>query len=239
MDKNVFCEINQGNLSNRVAEEIKDAIQRGKIQPGERIVERDIAKQMGVSQAPVREAIQILNQQGLLYRVPRMGTFVRRLSKKDIVELFSLRAILESFAITLFIDQCGEEEIAQLEDIINRIREAAKKGNALDVSLNDIKFHQTITRCSGHKSLCKMSDSIAELTFLYLIDMNRLYPDLKIVIDDHLILLEVIKSGDKKKSAQAIIDHMLDGARTLLKEMPDDQSAALDIEDLGLDELYR
>jgi DNA-binding GntR family transcriptional regulator len=238
MGNEVFVPIAQGNLSNRVVEEIKRAIMQGKLKPGERIVERNIADQMGLSLAPVREAFQILDHQGVLTRIQRSGTFIRKFSRKDIIEIFSLRAILESQAVRLFVQHCSEEGNKQLEQVLQQIQNAAKENNRMEASLYDLKFHETIVKLSGYELLASFSGSLAEVTLLYLADMNKLYPDLQIVVDDHMDLFDAIKSGNADKASKAIVNHMLDGAKTLLRTMPDDNTASWDISDLDLDKLY-
>lgn len=220
-----------------MANGIRDAIADRRLSPGDRIVERQVAREMSISLTPVREAFQLLEQQGLLLRVPRAGTFVRKLNRRDVVELITLRAVLESFAGRLFVRFSGDEGIAQLEEVLARMEKAASEGSVRDVSSCDLGFHETIVEHSRHQALIRMSASISEKTLVCLTDRNKLYGDLNVVVKDHRRLLDPIVRGDELEAGRSIAAHVLEGGNALLAIMPEDGSDPIDPNTLGLDRI--
>ena len=99
--KDFFERVDEKSLRDRVAANVRDAIEAGALRPGAHIVESEIANQMGISRAPVREAIRLLEQEGFLISIPRKGSFVVELGRRDLVEIYSLRAARANMAINL------------------------------------------------------------------------------------------------------------------------------------------
>jgi len=115
-------------LSEEVVGAIKDAIRRGAIQPGQRLVETDIAAQMRVSKAPVREALRQLQAEGLVENYPQRGSFVVGLSDQDMWEIATLRSELEGMALELAAQRIDAEGLQQMEDLLQEMVGAEDSG---------------------------------------------------------------------------------------------------------------
>ena len=112
-------------LSEDAYDALRGAILGGRLQPGERIVEADIDRQMATSRSPVREAVRKLEHEGLLEYVPRRGTIVVGLSRDDVADAYQLRAHLEAYGAGLAATRASEEQLAQLLEMIERMRQSA------------------------------------------------------------------------------------------------------------------
>ena len=103
---------------------IRQRVYNGEYRPGERLVERDLASDFGVSRLPVREALRTLRQEGLLTELPKRGIAVRSLERKDVEELFDVREALEVMACQLAAQRATEDDLGMLRDLVQRSREA-------------------------------------------------------------------------------------------------------------------
>lgn len=134
------------NTAEVIAKSLEEKIYAAELSPGQQLVQESIARMFGVSRVPVRDALQILINMGLAVNMPRKGVFVRRLSKKNLGELFEVRKILEGAAIRLAVICITPEILKTLGDIVGEQQKALKDQN---VNLNeklDAEFHSTIFR---------------------------------------------------------------------------------------------
>ncbi|MEK7278368.1 MAG: GntR family transcriptional regulator, partial [Chloroflexota bacterium] len=119
----VFPHVEEKSLRDHVAENIRRAIEAGVLKPRDRLVEAEIAAQMGISRAPVREAIRLLEQEGFVTTTPRKGTFIVELERQDIEEIYSLRSALEGLAVKMAMPHLDATEMDALESLVNDMRE--------------------------------------------------------------------------------------------------------------------
>lgn len=151
----VFTKINQRTVQSSVADALRDAIISGAVQPGQRLIESEIAKQMAVSRAPLREALRQLEQEGLVTRHPNRGCFVTDFSEQDVIEVISLRCVLECMAIEWATPRITAEDIAVLRSLIEEARQATDAGDLNRLTRVDMQFHEYICAKAGHGRLLK------------------------------------------------------------------------------------
>src|SRR5258708_25253098 len=154
MTQQVFEQIVRSDpLVEVVIQQITDAIVTGRLGPGDKLVEVQIGKQLGVSRAPLREAFQRLEQIGLVEKIPNRGTFVSTLTERDVKELHSVRELLEGLAARLLAERCDPQTIASLESILAAMRQAAVDDNQSRMITLDADFHDALIELSDHKLL--------------------------------------------------------------------------------------
>src|SRR5690554_1681045 len=129
------------NLAEKAAEALRRAIITGEIAPGARLVEEDIAAQLGVSRMPVRQAIQQLTDEGLVEKISGKGAFVQGFSAKSLDELYSLRVVLERFAVELLMNGPNGDRVDELVSIVERMQRAAQAGDHRALFELDAEFH--------------------------------------------------------------------------------------------------
>lgn len=145
-----------------VFESLREAIINGILKPGERLMELQIAEQMGVSRTPVREAIRKLELEGFVVMVPRKGAYVSSISVKDIVDIFEVRAALESLAAGLAAERITEEELDELERALFEISDAGSRGSIDMIAAKDAGFHEILFQSSRNKRLVTMITHLHE-----------------------------------------------------------------------------
>ena len=118
------------SLRDRVLDAIEQALVSGALKPEDRVVEAEIAREAGISRGPVREAIQQLVGEGVLVSIPHRGTFVAGWTERDVVETYSMRALLESYAAALAMSRMNPDESPEMEAIVDEMFQRAKEGNA-------------------------------------------------------------------------------------------------------------
>ena len=201
------------SLKEMVYQSLKQKIVSGEIKPGDRILEEEIAVNLHASRTPVREAVNRLTAEGLLFSIPQKGSFCKKLSKKEIQDLLDVRSVLETLAITQFIRTGHSDRIEKLKAINTSMEEALSANNYNECNRLDAAFHHEIALGSENQflieSLQRVGDFIQIIraieTDLFAIDKNVK------AIYDHA---EVIQAVEVRNTDAAIryllqnIDHM-------------------------------
>ena len=146
----------KASASRKVEDFIKNALYTGRLAPRERIIEEDVARQLGVSRGPVREALLRLETEGLLTITSRRGTFVRDFSMREIRVIFKMRAKLEGLAVWYMRQRMTPGDEAMLRERVQRMKEAAAKEDDEQFFYADMELHRTIWELSGESRLYRM-----------------------------------------------------------------------------------
>ncbi|NDJ59542.1 MAG: GntR family transcriptional regulator [Chloroflexi bacterium] len=221
-----FHQIGNKSLRERILTTLREAILNGELRPGHTLVETELASQLGVSRAPLREAIQILNTEGLLDTVPYHGTTVKALTKRDIEELYSLRIVLETFAIRRIIAQLPEVDTAPLRTLFEQMLIAADQDDITRVNVLDREFHDTLIAMSGHKLLVSTWSSVAMRVRQVMSLRNLRNSDIKQIAHNHIPLIEAIERGDEPTATMLIAQHVASAGDLLAEDWQDDPSTA-------------
>jgi len=142
-------------LREQIVEKIRMAIIEGELEPGDHIVETDLTEQLGVSRTPVREALILLESQGLVKFLPNRGCFVRAFDQRDVEEIFSMRTTLEDFAAELILERMTEVDFAHLSGLIDEQTQLIEKKQLKIARRVDMSFHQYLVEKSQHEILIK------------------------------------------------------------------------------------
>lgn len=168
---------NHKPLREIVYEELKRQIMVGEIAPGTRMMEVELADEMGVSRTPVREAIRKLEKEGLVSIEPRRGAYASDISIKDMVDVLEVRQDLEGMAAALASLRITEEEKEDLEKIVQEYTDAVESGNISEIIKYDEAFHKYIVSISGNKTLVQMVSQVQDLAlrfrYIYYDDFTR------------------------------------------------------------------
>ena len=195
-------------LRDVVFESLRKAIVEGSLKPGQRLMEVQLAEQLGVSRTPVREAIRKLELEGFVIMLPRKGAYVADMSVKDIIDVLEVRSALEGLAANLAAERMDEEEIKELKKISESLNEAMETGNLDEILKKDVEFHQCIFEAAGNKKLTQMINSLWEQVYRfragYMSDNNAM----KGIKEEHALLIEAIVSGDRNRASKCAKDHI-------------------------------
>jgi len=210
--------LNVLNLRDHIERQVRKAILNGTFKPGERLVETAIAEQLGVSRAPVREALSALEREGIVVNVPRRGYSVIDFTDKDIDEIYSLRLLLEIGALRRAMSRFTEEDITEMQEVIDRLGEATYQRSDLGTIVSlDLSFHEFICRNADHERLYSVWDSMRLQTQILIGVTSRThfeYPDQPKKL--HQIILDAIRDKDLKRAESSVTDHVLDAQQRAL-----------------------
>lgn len=197
-------------LMDDVVDALRDAILAGKLKPGMRLIEDDLAAMLKVSRGPVRQAIFRLEQEGLVAHEAHRGATVRAISPEDAAEIYSLRTALETLAIDCACRRAGPAEIAAIEAVLTRFRETPRiEISRKIVAELDIDFHDAIFRAAGHVRLYRAWETLRSQVMMFLLLRDALPDDyLDSWHRDHLALLEIVRAGDPAAARAAIESHI-------------------------------
>jgi len=163
--RNIFSTIKLDNykpLRELVFAAMREAIVKGELKPGERLMEVQLAEEMGVSRTPVREAIRKLELEGLVVMVPRKGAYVAGLTLKDAANVFEIRGSLEGLAAALAAERITEEEINDLDRVLEDIAKAGEKGDVDTIIKKDMEFHQKLFSATRNERLAQIISNLKE-----------------------------------------------------------------------------
>ncbi|WP_173442943.1 GntR family transcriptional regulator [Selenomonas ruminantium] len=202
-----------------VCESLREAIRSGVLKPGERIMEIQLAEELGVSRTPVREAIRKLELEGYVVMMPRRGTYVASMSIRDINEIFEIRTALESLSNGLAVDHITDDELEHLQRLLVIIGGYIKEGNIEKIVETDIEFHDLLYHAARNERLVGIISNLRDqLTRFRTLSMS--YPGrLEETLEEHRLIVDAIASGDRKAASRAAERHMENSEKTLLKAM--------------------
>ncbi len=206
----------RSNLREQIKDVILQRIVSHEYPPGARLVETRIAQELGVSQAPVREALRDLEQLGCIVHEPFRGCSVRAFSAEELLEAFPVRAALEALAARLAAERITEEELLQLADLLETMRAAARRGDAHDQSQANASFHATIVRAARNATLERQWSFLEPYSRTYL-TVSQPGLDLLALSERHVPILDALRARDGDAAADAMHRHLMDAAE-LLKE---------------------
>lgn len=149
-------------LRELVFEALREAIVNGTLAPGERLMEVQLAEELGVSRTPVREAIRRLELEGYVVMVPRKGAYVASMSAKDVAEVFEIRTALEGLAAELAAERITEEELEELERKLHYVALRVEEGDLEKLVEADTEFHDLLYRASRNQRLVQIIGNLRE-----------------------------------------------------------------------------
>lgn len=196
------------NMAEQIATALRQAIAVGKLRPGTRLLEVQIAREMGTSRAPLREALILLEREGLVVRQPNRGTFVADLTEELVREVASLRGVLEGFAASLAVKRLTPADFERLEKILREMSAAARRGEFPRMVEWDYQFHEYIMRASGHRLLYETWVGMDRKIRIYLAATNLMYRDMKSVVDGHMPILEALRRRDPQRASRVMAEHL-------------------------------
>lgn len=165
-------------LSDYVADQLRQAILSGQLQPNERLVEQDIAERMQTSRGPVRDGIKSLESEGLIVRQAHRGALVSQLHLEDFMEIYTLREALETLAIQWVIWKATDPQLDLRSAIVRKMEQLAQHDyTQVDATNLDLDFHHTLCQISGHSRVLSVWDSMSGQIRLVVLKHRLTHPD--------------------------------------------------------------
>ena len=200
-------------LSHDVLEILIDLILNGVYQGGDRLNESHIAQELNISRGPVREALRRLEELGLVVHHPGKGCSVKHYEKKDIEELWTLRSVLEQFAIRLACPVVTEKDIEYLQRIVDEMDRNAEEEDYRNLLELDWQFHDQLLRLAGHTLLRRTWRTLRLPIHRFLHMQKAVYGDLHVIARTHEPILSALKARDIARAERAISEHISEIAK--------------------------
>jgi DNA-binding GntR family transcriptional regulator len=196
-------------LGDKVTEFVIEAIMNGEYRPGDRIVASALGRRLGVSQAPVREAMRELVMRGFLENEPFKGTTVRSFSDKELREVYPVRAALESLAARLAAERLTDGDLEVLRGIVADMVRAGREGDAVQMIRLDNRFHETILHIADNGLLAQVWQTL-QFGYWTAITTRLSSLDPEMLARRHEIVLAEIATRDPARAAEAMKHHIED-----------------------------
>lgn len=183
-------------LRDLVFDYMKEAIITGKLKPGERLMEVQLAEKLGVSRTPVREAIRKLELEGLVVMVPRKGAYVADLNAKDLLNVLEVRSSLEGLAASLAAERITDEEVEKLKKIVEEFRIKMEEGDLEALIRLDKEFHELIFAASRNDKLIQIMNNLQEHVHRFRVKYITEEKKAKRIYQEHKKIAELIEQRD-------------------------------------------
>lgn len=202
-----------------VFETLREAIINGNLKPGERLMEVQLAEEMGVSRTPVREAIRKLELENFVVMIPRKGAYVSGISLKDIADVYEVRAALEFLAAGLAAERITEEELEKLERLLIAVAEAAERNDLNEWVQKDTEFHDIIYKASRNDRLVQIVNNLMEQIHRFR-STSLAYPGrMKIAVEEHKKIVEAISERNIPLAQSLAQEHVENAENSMLEAM--------------------
>ncbi len=187
---------------------LREAILRGDLVPGERLMELQLASKLGVSRTPIREAIRMLEQEGLAITIPRKGAIVAGMTEKDMQDVLEIREALEELSVQVACDKITDEQIAMLRETMENFKESLESGDIKRMAEADVEFHNVIYQATDNPKLINMLSNLQEQMYRYRVEYLKNPDNHDQLLQEHEAIYKGILEKDKDGVTQMIRRHI-------------------------------
>jgi DNA-binding GntR family transcriptional regulator len=203
-----------------IARKLRNAISHGQLAPGTQLAEAELARELGVSRGPLREAMQRLTQEGLLLSIRNRGLFVIELNEDDVRDIYVARTAVERAAAAQVLLRDHSAVRARLGSVIERMAVAADEQDLAGIGRADLDFHELLVRLSGSPRLIRMHQTLLTQTRMCVIALEGTYPESDDRVPEHKEIADAIGDGNSELVDRLIIAHMDDAVGRLAPKFP-------------------
>ena len=195
---------------------LRQAILRGELKPGERLMEIQLANKLGVSRTPIREALRKLELEGLVNMVPRKGAEVADITEKSLRDVLEVRKALEELSVQLACEKITEEEIEELKRVAERFKDTLDDQDVTKIAEADVAFHDIIYTATDNQKLILLLNNLREQMYRYRVEYlkkEEAYPQL---IAEHEELIDNISKRNKEEATRIMCEHIDNQVATVI-----------------------
>lgn len=198
---------------------LRQAIVQGEFQPGERLMEVTLANKLGVSRTPVREAIRMLELEGLVVMIPRKGAEVARITVRDLKEALEVRMAIEALSVSLACERIDEEGKKELKQVCIAFREAVSSKLVPAIVEGDEAFHNTIYKASKNQKLITLAQNLREQVYRYRVEYVKDFSYHDKLIVEHDQITNAILQGDAETAKQIMNEHIYNQEQIVIRNI--------------------
>lgn len=204
---------------------VKSAIIGGDFQPGKRLIEEKLAADMVTSRTPVREAIQKLEKEGLIFRLPRGGFAVKQVTEEELEEILGLRSVLEGYAAFLATSRITDTELKQLDEIIAKEDTCLKNLNVDEFIRLDGEFHDVLYKAAKNARLYGLLNDLRDYMYRYRVIILHYQRKLHLAVQDHKEMLASMKAKSPRQVEKLVRKHVSRGKEIIKKKIKQGEQA--------------
>ncbi|MBB5785507.1 GntR family transcriptional regulator [Jiangella mangrovi] len=215
----------QPALSKNVVDTLREMITSGTLEAGQHLKETEIASSLGVSRGPVREALTQLANEGHVELRRHRGAFVRRLTRRDVHEVYSLRLALERLAAERAAQHITPRQLAQFDEVLDRMRAVTDDYTPDEAAALSLAFHDLVYEAANHSRLMQSWLFIRSHVALFLRTRNAAHHDfVDVGYKEHKLIRDVLAAGDSARAVTLIEEHIQRPYSYLLADLPEDDT---------------
>lgn len=206
-------------LRDVVFKTLRQAILKGELEPGERLMEIQLAERLGVSRTPIREAIRKLELEGLVLMIPRKGAEVAKISENNLRDVLEVRRSLEELAIDLACQRMTEEELSELKKTEERFAKAIQTGEVMEIAQTDESYHEIIYNSTKNQKLVQILNNLREQMYRYRLEYIKDEDKRQILLVEHDHIIKAMSLRHVQEAKMAIREHIDNQEITILKNL--------------------
>lgn len=208
-------------LRDVVFQTLRQAIITGEFSPGERLMEIKLANKLGVSRTPVREAIRMLELEGLVVMFPRRGAEVARITEKDLRDALEVRTAIEELSVELACERIDEEGKEQLKQACMEFKEAIDTKHVQNIVDGDVRFHEVIFQITKNQRLISIAHNLREQVYRYRVEYVKDFSYHDVLVSEHLEITNAILTNDVEKAKDLMRKHLYNQELIVIKNLKD------------------
>lgn len=187
---------------------LRQAILRGELKPGERLMEIQLANKLGVSRTPIREAIRKLELEGLVLMIPRKGAEVADIKEKNLRDVLEVRSALEILAVRLACERITDEQIAELKRAAKEFKITLNSDDITKIAEADVKFHDVIYEATGNKKLIQLLNNLREQMYRYRVEYLKNESAHVKLLREHEEIISKIENRETQAAIAVVCQHI-------------------------------
>ncbi|NLW36834.1 MAG: GntR family transcriptional regulator [Syntrophorhabdus aromaticivorans] len=206
-------------LREQVYRKLRESILNIALEPNKRLIEEKLAAEMGTSRTPVREAIQKLEKEGLIHKLPRGGFAVNVITNEDIEEVFGIRSVLEGYAAYLATTRATDDDLRLLENIVKKQEECIDQAETDEIVRLNTEFHDILYKSAKSKKLYTIINDLRDFIYRYRILVLRYEGMASIAIQDHKDMIAQMKARNARRVEKLVRKHIVRGMGLIKKKI--------------------
>lgn len=187
---------------------LREAILKGELKPGERLMELQLASKLGVSRTPIREAIRMLEQEGLAVTIPRKGAEVAKMTLKDMEDVLEVREALDELSAKIACSKISDEQLQNLKKIRDEFKQSLDCGDVKKIAEEDVRFHDAIYEATDNAKLVAMTNNIREQMYRYRVEYLKNPDNYPVLIAEHDAIVSALEARDIDKVTAEMHTHV-------------------------------
>lgn len=202
-------------LRDIVCSTLREAILKGELKPGERLAEVQLAAKLGVSRTPIREAVRMLEQEGLAVTIPRKGAEVAKMTEKDMEDILQIRESLDELAVQAACDKMTEEQLVNLAFAMKNFENSVQAGNLEKIAAYDMEFHDIIYEAADNPKLAAILNNLGEQIYRYRAEYLKEKENYPMLVEEHAKIVAALKQRNKENVTAAMHSHIRNQAEAV------------------------